>query len=351
MGDAVIRLSRAKEALLVESTSSLLQGGIGLLEAYRSAGEMLRGRERAAARSIVSGLELGLTVAESVGRSIDRVDPMHLAMLRVVDETGEAASPMARANRYLRTSVQFRSRVLAASIYPAFVVVAALIGSVLLILVAVPTAESLVQAAAGSGDGYASWPGAPRVIPAVALTAVVVTLGSVLIAVASLTGPAQPLRVRLAKIRLALPFAGSVEMLTGLLAFAHALAGMLEAGIPFTVALRTATACPNNAAIRAGLSRAARYMENGTPASAAVARALPRDECLRRWFALCESGADLPGTIDGLATFLEARLTASIQRLTTLVEPVLVALAGGVVLTVVLTLVKPLFDLYAEVLP
>lgn len=360
MGHGVIRLSRAKESLLVESTSSLLQGGISLLEAYRSAGEMLRGKERTAARSIVLSLERGWAVAESVRRTLHRVDPMHLAMLRVVDQTGEAANPMARADRYLRSSLQFRSRVLSASIYPAFVVVAALVGSALLILLAVPAAQTLVQTAAGSGsaggglaagDGGALLSAAPRVIRIFVPIAIMLALAFALLATVVFGGSTEPLLVRFARIRLALPFAGRAEMLTGLLAFAHALAGMLEAGVPFAVALRTATACPHNAAIRTGLSRAARYVEDGTPASAALARTLPRDVYLTRWFALCESGADLPVTIDGLAAFLETRLAALIQRLGTLVEPVLVAIAGGVVLTVVLTLVKPLFDLYAEVLP
>ncbi len=359
MGNCVIRLSRAKESLLVESAASLLQGGIGLLQAYRAATEMLRGTERTAALAIVSGLERGLPVTESVRGTLHRVDPMHLAMLRVVDETGEAATPMARADRYLRSSLEFRSRVLTASMYPAFVVFAALIGSVLLILVAVPAAASLVPTANGSivpGFGLATGNGsAPRAARAVVITVVVLVVVLVLVvalsAVVVFARRTEPLRLRLARIRLALPVAGRLEMLTGLLAFAHALAGMLEAGIPFTGALRAATGCPHNVAIRAGLSRAAGLMENGTSASAAVARALPRDDYLSRWFALCESGADLPGTIDGLATFLETRLAALIRRIAALVEPILVALAGAVVLTVVLTLVKPLFDLYAEVLP
>ena len=358
MGNDVIRLSRVQESLLVESVSTLLHGGIGLLDAYRSAGEMHGGRVRAAASAVVSLLERGWTVTGAVDRGLARIDPMHRAMLSVVDETGDAVDPMDRADRYLKSRLQFRSRVLAASIYPSFVIAAALVGSALLGLLVMPAAESLVLTAAGPGraPGAGGGPAARLGVGSVSVGLLVLlaagfTSATVIFAVALLARPAEALRLRLARLRLALPCSGHLEMLTGLLAFSHALAGLLGAGIPFSRALRTAADCPRNPALRASLHRAASAMEQGTPPSAAVGRALPRGDCLRRWFALCESGADLRSTVDGLASFLEARLSASIRGFTAIVEPVLVALAGGVVLTVVLTVVKPLFDLYAEVLP
>ena len=350
MGNRMIRLSLREETELVGTVSSLVQGGVGVVDAYRSAGGMLGGSSSVAARRLVAQLELGASLTAAAGTVLARIEPMHQAMLRVADRTGDAAGSMSRADRYLQTRLRLRSQTAAAAVYPSCVIGATIAGCLLLVLVVIPAAEQLLAAGgiAASGATVAVARGGTRLLVAAAIAASVAAAAAAMLLIPrSGTG----FRRFIDRARLAIPVTGAIESLFDLLAFSNAVAGLLEAGTSLGDALRTAVACTQNSAMRHDIAAATSLVESGVPISRAVARALPGFGYLPRWFALAESGADLPDAMDSLTRFLEARLDRLAGRISALVEPLLIAVAGAIVLAVVLVAVKPLFEVYGDLIP
>ena len=350
MGDRLIRLSLKEETELVGTVSSLVQGGIGVVDAYRSAAGMLGGRSAAAAGALVSQLELGAALTAAAKTVLARIEPMHLAMLRVTDQTGDAVRSMSRADRYLQTRLRLRAKTAAAAVYPSCVIGATIAGCLLLILVVIPAAEGLL-AAGGTPAHDATRALARRsthLLVAGAIASGLAAVGALMLVVPR-TGSG--VHRWIDRARLAIPVTGTMESLVELLAFSNAVAGMLDAGTSLGEALRAAVACTLNSAMRHDVAAVSRLVERGVPVSRAVAQALPRFGYLARWFALGESGADLPEMMGSLTRFIETRLDRLAGRIGTLIEPLLIAVAGSVVLVVVLVVVKPLFELYGDLIP
>ena len=349
MGNGMIRLRRRDEARIVETVASLLAGGIGLLDAYRWACSMHRGAPRDALKAIVGQLEGGAAIASATESVVVRLDPMHRAMLRVVDETGETAGAMARCSRFLSAGTELRTHTARATVYPAVVTIVAIAGAFVVLLLVVPAAGRLV-ATTGTGLGQAE-----AIAARGAGLAGAVGIGTLLAIAAGaltvLTRDVSRATPRIARLRLAIPVLGRMEALTALLGYAHAAAALVAAGSPLGTALTRAADCVGNAAIRGGLAEAARLIDGGIPPSQAFARKVPRFTHLQRWFSLAEAGADLQTALEALTASVETELRSVSARVAALAEPVLTLVAGAIVMAVVLTVVKPLFELYGSVLP
>ncbi|MFW5742050.1 MAG: type II secretion system F family protein [Spirochaetota bacterium] len=349
----LIRLSAAEETLLVDSVTSLLEGGVDLVEAYAAVEHVLSGRPRAAAGALRGALETGVPPAAAARLVLARIDPMHRAMLSIVEETGEALAAFRRARTYLAIRARLRRRTSGAAIYPAFVIAATLAGALLLVTVVLPAAAELLAPLAGAGASSS----VPAAISALVGRGRVIVGGAVAAIVLAATAIGWPRRAESGRarwadrLRLRIPIAGSMEATVDLLAYAHGLAGCLGCGVPLGDALGYAPRCVTNGVLRAELVTVARHVRDGMEVSRAFALAREARGAVGGWFLLGERGADVEASIESLARCLEERVERTAERLGTLVEPATVVVAGAFLITIVLALVKPLFELYAVALP
>jgi len=333
---------------LVETVSELVHSGVTLAAAYRLAGSASSGKTAVAANRIADRLDRGTPAATSTLSSIGRVDPLHLAMLRTADSTGDAQTSLARAAGFLATRRRLRSQALTAALYPAFIVVVALAAAIILLVVVIPTAERLLatESATGATESMLR-----RGTIVVVVITVILGLGIGASAVLLVTRRSRRPLPAIDRLRLRVPIAGTIETLSELLGFSHGLAGLLETGEPLATALISAARSVGNSALRASLESAAHRVAQGHRTADVLAVSFPRVPALRHYFALAEAGGDLARTVDSLADYLASCLERTMARIGVLLEPVLVVVAGSVVLTVVFTLVQPLFDLYGSILP
>jgi type II secretory pathway component PulF len=72
---------------------------------------------------------------------------------------------------------------------------------------------------------------------------------------------------------------------------------------------------------------------------------------VRRSLLLWDAGSDGSAVADRIVSLAETRLEALTRNIAAWVEPGMIAVAGSVLLAVILSLVVPLFELYAEILP
>ncbi|MFW5883949.1 MAG: type II secretion system F family protein [Spirochaetota bacterium] len=353
MGDrSVIRLSRADEARLVEGVSSLVDGGIPIVDAYRVLASDTGGqvpRVRAAAAAVAEGLEWGAGLRDCLTSSVARVDPVHEAMLGVIDATGEARVSLGRARRFLIARREIRDRTIGALLYPALVTVLALAGSVALLVFVLPAAQRLIAPLAGPDAGVAALVVRGRRSVA-AFSAALALAAGVPAVLAGSRGSSHP-TPRLDRLRSRLPFYGRYELTADLFACTSALAGSTRVGIQLVDALGIAARCSASAVVAGRMLEAAVSIAHGAQPGEELARAMAGVPGAAYRFRLCGSGSDVAETAETVAEQLAVRLERSARRLGSVLEPALVAAVGAALVAIVATLVAPLFRLYAEVLP
>lgn len=261
-------------------------------------------------------------------------------MLMVAEETGSYATALGRTATYLKARAALVDKAAGAAVYPAFVLLLTIAGALALITVVFPAAGRFMAATGALSSAEID------AILASGVTALAIFLGVSLLTVLSIAALACS-----HQFRLRLPVIGPLERTAALLAFSESVAGMQAVGFPLERAVTMAAGSLTNRYLGDRLRAAGAQIANGVAASAALAAAVPRASHMARWFALAEHGADPLAATEGLISFLQAELTRRTERLGSLLEPLFVVLAGLMIIIVVVTLIQPLFGLYAEVLP
>ncbi len=357
VGRRPIRLSERQEARLIDSVAALTTAGLPLCDAYDAAAEYADGtrsceRIGTTASAIARRLRDGECVCDATERVVSRVHPIHAAMLRVVDETGDARRAYNVARRFLARRIELRSAAATAMVYPGFVLVCTVLGVAILAGVVVPGIASVL-----SQTGAAVHPTMhPAQILRRAQTILVVL--TIVIAAGAIgwlalrTTDADGPTIRLvARLRLSLPVIGSIELLRELLTSCTAVECMVSVGIGLDTAIGRASRCVSNQWLRSRLSEAADRITAGEAPSAALLDAVGRRGSVARWFALAENGVPIVAAVHGLVGDLDGRIEQRISLLRASVEPVSVAVAGSVLFIVVVAVLVPLIEVFAGALP
>jgi type II secretory pathway component PulF len=351
----VIRLGLKDQLRLVESVVSLLNAGLSLSQAFAgTASSDGRSAPTRVARQIHSRLRDGVSLTTAVSMAIAAPHPFLLAMVKVSDETGAAGALLSRAGDHLRVQIDFSESARTAAIYPAFVILLTLVGALLLQLMVFPELSSFLGSAGllESEQAGALMSSGGRFTRT--LFAVVGGLGALAVLARVRPTPDSPgpsVATALARVRLRVPVFGPLERTRDLLSVAEATTAMLGCGVPFDRALERAVGCTRNSWIALQLLCAVeRIRAGGSPAQAMVP-VFGGHGSLSHWLGQSESGGDLTVSLESMARTLRDTCKRQITRLGAVVEPLLVVIAGGILLATVSVLVRPLFGLYEVVMP
>lgn len=350
----VIRLSTQHQLLMVESVSSLLRAGLTLPEAFAGAAEIIDRTPSRAARAIHTELLGGGSLTAAVGAVIAHPDPFLLAMVKVTDETGAAATLLSRAEEHLRLRIDLSETARTASIYPVFVLMLTVLGALTLGLVVLPELGRFL-----SDSGLLK----PEQVTTLVNSAkrfiwiLSATLGGagvvtgLALASRALDGSPSPIAETIGRLRLFIPVIGQLEMTRDLLAVAEAIRGMVTSGVSLDRAFELAAECVGNPWVGSRLRVAVGRMRTGVSPAHAIRSALARRGFIARWLHQTESGADLVESLDAMARYLRDTQKRLVARLGAVIEPTLVVVAGGFLLGTVFFVVRPLFQLYGLVTP
>ena len=351
----MIRLSPKEQLHLVESVSSLLRAGMTISEAFAGSARVVRSSAPTrAAQAIHSRLRDGGSLTSAVQTVIAAPHPFLLAMVKVTDETGAAGDLLSRVEEYLRSQIDFSESARTAAIYPAFVIVLTLLGALLLQLVVLPELGRFLTDAGlleTNQAGSLVNSGGRFIRRLFVIVGGFVTLAVLARVRRPSVASTSAVAATLARIRLVVPVFGQLELTQDLLSVAEATGAMIACGVPLDHALELAVECTTNSWISAELRGAVGKIRAGVSPARALVSILGRRGFMPHWLEQTENGGDLAHSLDAMIRSLRDTHRRLITRLGAVVEPLLVVIAGGILLVTVNSLVRPLFGLYELVMP
>ncbi|UXY15220.1 type II secretion system F family protein [Chitiniphilus purpureus] len=344
--DAPRRRAGGRFSLLLFSQEllALLEAGLNLTEALTT----LQRKERAATArtlldAVVRGLQQGGNFSDVLARHPEHFPELYVATVRAAERTGNLQEVLAR---YIGYQLQFdaiRKKLVAAAIYPVMLVLVGGFIALFLLGYVVPR-FSAVYDAAGRDISLlsAALLGFGRFLNSHGWQ---VALGAVAGAGALGWGLAHPgARRRLAERFFALPWLARKSDEFRMARFYRACSLLLQAGIPLPKALSMLAGLLSMPQ-QARLARARRELESGKAFSdvlLAHALAGPIDESLIK---VGERAGRLADMLERVARFYDDDFARWLDWLSRLLEPVLMALIGLVIGTVVVLLYVPILDL------
>lgn len=154
-------------------------------------------------------------------------------------------------------------------------------------------------------------------------------------------------RLTLDGIKLRLPLLGGVLRKIVLSRFAAAFAMMTASGIPVLDALRAGESIAGNAVIAGGLRRGREMIVDGASVADAFERTGTFPPLVIRMLHVGESCGTLDRALSNVSYFYHRDVQESVDRVRTLVEPVMTVVIGIVMGWIMLSVLGPIYDVIA----
>jgi len=325
--------------------AALLRAGLPLAQTLES---LIEEQEDPGLREVLADCRAqvvaGRSLADALAAHPQWFDSLFVRLVRAGEMAGALETVLARLAEEMRAREQLAGRLRNALAYPLFLVVVGVAAVAFLMLRVVPTILTMLE------DLGQAIPAPTRMLQAAVTVLRVGALPAAGLAFAAaaalrlaLRDPAR--RIRWDRLRLRWPLVGPVWRAAAASRFARTLASLLEAGVPLLPALRTARGMAGNAAIEDALARAEAAVERGEPLSGGLMGGRLFPPALGHLVRAGEAGGELPRMLDEAASLFEQDVQRRTERITTLLEPMLVAVLGGVVLLIVLAILVPIFEM------
>ena len=273
---------------------------------------------------------------------------LYVASIRAGERTGDLPQTIRRYIEYLKRVGILRKKIIAATFYPAILIVFSCIAITLLLVYVVPT-FSKVYAESGSH------------LPALTQLLISVTsflqryfifgiIGGVGVAAAFRSWKSSEAgRYVFDRFKLTVPVVGDIFAKYSVAGFTRTLATVLGSGIPIIESLRMSIGTLNNVFMEKKLFEAVRFIEEGGRLSVALERINIMPSLALRMLGVGETTGSLEDMLVDISCYLEDELEDRMHLLTTAIEPAIMLVMGVVIGVIIIAMYLPIFKIAGTV--
>jgi type IV pilus assembly protein PilC len=294
-----------------------------------------------------SDVEGGASLADAMRKHPKTFDALFSNMVAAGEAGGILDTILKRLATYIEKAVKLKGQVKSAMIYPiAVIVIAALVVGVILWKV-IPT---FAQLFAGLG---AELPLPTRVV--IWLSESLVSYFPFLAVAVVAFGWAFRTYYRtdsgkrvIDGVTLKLPILGDIMRKIAVARFCRTLATLISSGVPILDGLEITARTSGNSVIEDGIMATRKSIERGETIAAPLKETSVFPPMVVQMIGVGEATGALDTMLAKIADFYEEEVDTAVAGLLTLLEPVMIALLGGVVGGIVIAMYLPIFDLISK---
>ena len=332
-----------------QELATLLKAGMPLVQSL----DILRSRVehptfRPVLDEVYEKVRAGAALSEAFNAHGTLFPPAYGASLLAGEKSGSLDGVLLRYVSYMKLIGGVKRRTVAALIYPAVLVVVALVVVGIIVLKVIP------EFAAFYDSFGAELPLVTRVIvtsATFARTHILLLTGAAVLLGAAGWGWVRQASQRAIVDRtiLRVPWAGSTVRRFNTSQLARTLSTLLGGGLPLVSAIDIASRSMGNRFLSAEMRAVGQRVREGEAFSAAVAARGQFPDVFVKMAEVGESTGALQDMMVSLADFYDEEIEAELGRFVSLVEPVLLIIMGLVIASLLLALYMPLFQLTSVV--
>ncbi len=337
------RVSIADLALLTRQLAVLLQAGLPLTETLSAAAKQSRKPQLTGILlSVHSRVTEGRALHQALSEHPQAFSQLYCAMVRAGEQSGHLGLVLEQLADHTETRQQAQQRISSAMVYPIILVGVAIAVIAALMTFVVPKLVTIFETTAGtlppltvaliatSGFLQARW---LHLLAGLAL----------LIVLARLALQDKGRRCRAHRAILALPLVGELTRNMETARFASTLGILTRSGVPLLEALRIAREVFANLVLREAADNIIDSVAEGGSLHRAMDDSDVFPPMMVQMVASGENSGELDNMLDRAASSQERELEAMLGTLMTAFQPLLVLFMAGMVLTIVMAILLPIF--------
>jgi type IV pilus assembly protein PilC len=325
--------------------STMVGAGIPLLEGLEILQEQAeRAGFAAVLDNVVEDIRAGTDLSTALEKFPKTFSNIYVAMIRAGEVSGQLDDILSRLAEYVEASLKLKRDIKAAMTYPVVSLVLVIGITMFLMLGIVPkfrevfdSMEITLPALTSVILNIADW--MKNNVLMMAGAAVALFVGAKMYA-KSKTGAWQ-----LDWLMLNMPVFGPLFRKVALSRFSKTFATLVKAGVPILGALEIVSNTVGNQCISKAVDDARESVRQGETLSEPLGRSSQFPPMVVKMIGIGERSGALEQLLEKISIFYDDQVAASVKSLTSLIEPIMIAVMGFLVGTIVLAVFLPIFEL------
>lgn len=338
-------ISATDLALFTRQFATLVRAGLPLEEALRAVSQQT---EKARIRSMILGVRSRVMEGHTLAHALDdfpHVFPnLYRSTVMAGEQSGKLDAVLERLADYTESRQALMQKTSVALIYPIFLIVAS-IGIVIALLAYV--VPQVVQVFADLGENLPTLTvlliKVSDLVREYGLACALIIAGLILAFNIAIRKPGP--RKAYHRFILKLPIIGRLVRGINAARFARTMSILVASGVPVLDGLRISASVLGNLPMRDAVDEAASMVREGSSISVALDKSGYFPPMTIHLIGSGESSGNLDGMLERAATSQEREVETMIAAFMGILEPMMLLIMGGVVLTIVLAILMPIFEM------
>lgn len=337
-------------AIFSRQMATMMKAGVPLVQALEIVG---RGHDKPAMGDMILAIKVniegGNSFAESLGKFPLQFDDLFVNLVDAGERSGALETLLEKIATYKEKTEAIKKKVKKALTYPAAVVVVALVVTTILLIYVVPQFESLFK-----GFG-ADLPAFTQMVVNMSRWLqsnwwmLVIIIGGAGFSFVFFQKRSAAFRRFLDRLMLKIPIVGDILYKSAVARFARTLATMFSAGVPLVEALESVAKASGNIVFEEAIFTMRDQVATGQQLNLTMLQTALFPNMATQMVAIGEESGALDTMCSKVAEFYEEEVDALVDSLSSLLEPMIMAILGVLVGGLVIAMYLPIFKLGAVV--
>ena len=334
-------------AIFSRQFATMINSGLSLLRALNILAEQTENPLLAeTTRSLREDVERGSSLSSAMTKHPKVFSELYISMVRAGETGGQLDTILSRVADTFEADYKLRQKVKSAMTYPVIVAgIAALLVTIMLLFV-VPTFAEMFKDLGGE------LPLPTKILVTMSAQAkILVPLAVLALVVGTIMykrtrAKSAEFRLKADQLKLRIPVFGELFKKVALSRFSRTLGLLLKAGVPVLQALDIVAGATGNEV----LARAALDVKQSVKSGESMSRPLEQHDIFPpmvvQMISVGEDTGAMDAMLDKIADFYDQEVESMTESLTALIEPIMIAVLGGIVGSMIIALYMPMFKIY-----
>ena len=333
-------------ALFARQLATMLQAGIPMVQAFDIVGN---GHEKPAMQKLImaikADIESGTTLHEALAKHPLYFDDLFVNLVEAGEHAGALETLLEKIATYKEKTEALKKKIKKAMFYPTAVLAVAVIVTIILLIFVIPQFETIFH------DFGADLPAFTMMV--IGLSKFVQAYGLIMGAVAGgaiytfiyFKKRSKPMRQGIDRALLKAPVIGPIMVKAAIARFARTLSTMFSAGVPLVEALTSVAGATGNIVFEDATLKIRDEVSTGQRLQRCMENTGLFPNMVVQMIAVGEESGSLDAMSAKIADFYEADVDAAVDGMSSLLEPLIMAILGVLVGGMVIAMYLPIFKL------
>lgn len=271
--------------------------------------------------------------------------PFYIGMIRIGEKLGRLGEIFSKLSDYMRDRKKLKDRIINALIYPSIVLGMLVAGIFFLVFFLFPQFNETFGPLMGDGGIESTMSGARQAMSIIALVLAALILYIVFYFIWGKR--IHSLKNFMQNILYRTPVVGSIFRLRELMSFTFSMETLTEAGYTIEAALEQSKNVISSLPLTDGINTIRDSLVRGNDLSYCFSKAKIFPAIFSRWTLIGEKTGNITPVFGKLKDYYSNELENRTSRVMNLVEPIIIAAVGVILLIAIITLILPMLDIYS----